>query len=295
MSCLLSPLNKNVRKTHFKLSHQWHSLPHGTIKANYLIGLKNLNFYLFVYEGTRHWHWMGLRKDRRHKGPGGCKAATAVVSGLRNPNCGCKPICKRSRVNMERAAGVTWEGEMTGDDALRLGSSSCWYQQGLSSSKQYLRDLSWREGEPVWKGCNWLQARGNDGSSRSEQNTSLMEQRAWELCRKQHKEMSTGKLSWEEPCVWREEAWRRDLVLQGSSWPGKHKTLLSNWAGNCRVPQEWTTGPQWLCLIFRLPFAAPLCSSLVWLWSICGVCFSLLHSTFSLSFYVLNCYSAVLI
>lgn len=56
-----------------------------------------------------------------------------------------------------------------------------------------------------------------------------------------------------------------------------------------------TLDPDGFAWFFYLPFAAPLCSSLVWLWSICGVCFSLFHSTFSLFFYVLNCYSAVLI
>lgn len=76
--------------------------------------------------------------------------------------------------------------------------------------------------------------------------------------RKQNKEASVEGLSCKEPRVWRRGAWRRDLVLQGSFWPRKHETLLSKWAGNHRVPQEWTTGPWWLCLIFLSPIC---CSS----------------------------------
>lgn len=49
MLFLLSLFNKNARKTHLKLSHQWHSLPHGSIKAKYLIGLETqICIYLFV-------------------------------------------------------------------------------------------------------------------------------------------------------------------------------------------------------------------------------------------------------
>lgn len=66
VSCLLFPFN--VRKTHFKLSHQWHSLPHSTIKANYLIGFKKSKF-LFICLGTRQWHWNETEKRQKAQRP----------------------------------------------------------------------------------------------------------------------------------------------------------------------------------------------------------------------------------
>lgn len=42
----------------------------------------------------------------------------------------------------------------------------------------------WGKGGPVWRGWEWLQASGDNSSSRSEHRGSLVEQRGWEVTQK---------------------------------------------------------------------------------------------------------------
>lgn len=101
---------------------------------------KNPNLYLLICKDTSQWHWVGLRKGRRHKGLGACSVSTAVVLGLMSLNCGWKPLYKRTYVNLERDNS----SDMERQDDERYITHWDWLtpaggcQQGPSRSKQCL-------------------------------------------------------------------------------------------------------------------------------------------------------------